>query len=282
MFCFTILSVAALALTTLAETSVLAPTPLPTHTWAQETTIPFIHVTSGFNLPWNTTRPAVYMPTEQQGDISSATHSPNPLPADNTTQSSNRTLLPSEARLTVTVGEGGNLTFAPSSLNVSIGSTIAFNFLGLNHTLTESSLRNPCERSGGFDTGFSQFNPTNASGKFVVEYKVLDRSPRWFFCAQTRQRPHCQAGMVFSLNPQGAHAMFLSNALTAIPLPEPATSEGACHQKPNSDIPPLRTASSSSTVSSISTTTVLPIIMNSAGLHSYRQSILALITVFLL
>jgi hypothetical protein len=37
---------------------------------------------------------------------------------------------------TVTVGEAGKLVFSPSSLKASAGSVIAFNFLGLNHTLT--------------------------------------------------------------------------------------------------------------------------------------------------
>jgi plastocyanin len=222
-------------------------------------------------LPWNTTQPPDFMPTGHQSSI--------PNLVENATQSSNSTSFVPAPRLTVTVGDGGKLVFAPSSLDLSIGSTISFNFLGLNHTLTESSLRNPCEKSGGFDSGFRQFNPTNTSGKFIIEYKVVDRNPRWFFCAQTQQRPHCQAGMVFSLNPRGAHAEFLSNALAAIPLPT-TTSEGACHQKPKSIFPPLGTGSS--TVSSASTTTVLPLIVNSAGLSSYRQSVFALVAIFLL
>ncbi|KAI1559397.1 serine-threonine rich protein, partial [Pyrenophora tritici-repentis] len=45
---------------------------------------------------------------------------------------------------TVTVGEAGKLVFSPSSLNATIGSVIAFNFLGLNHTLTQSELWDPC------------------------------------------------------------------------------------------------------------------------------------------
>jgi plastocyanin len=119
---------------------------------------------------------------------------------------------------TVTVGRGGQLVFSPSSLNASAGSTIAFNFLGLNHTLTESEFQDPCHSNGGFDSGFAQFNPANASGKFVVEYQVMDETPRWFFCAQRTKRPHCQAGMVFSLNPGGRHAQFLENALAAVTL----------------------------------------------------------------
>ncbi|KAF2849427.1 hypothetical protein T440DRAFT_360861, partial [Plenodomus tracheiphilus IPT5] len=121
----------------------------------------------------------------------------------------------------VTVGGGGGLRFVPPTLDVAPGSVVAFNFLGLNHTLTESEFEDPCRSNGGFDTGFAQFNPANISGQFVVEYKVTDISPRWFFCAQTTKRPHCQAGMVFSLNPGGRQKQFLDNALAAV-TPAPA------------------------------------------------------------
>ena len=114
------------------------------------------------------------------------------------------------------MGKEGELVFAPSTLDVAPGSVIVFNFLGLNHTLTESELEDPCRSNGGFDTGFAQFNPANVSGRFVVEYKVADISPRWFFCAQSAKRPHCQAGMVFSLNPGGRQMQFLDNALAAV------------------------------------------------------------------
>jgi plastocyanin len=60
---------------------------------------------------------------------------------------------------TVTVGEAGKLIFSPSSLNASAGSVIAFDFLGLNHTLTQSTIGNPCRSNQGLNTGFQQFNP---------------------------------------------------------------------------------------------------------------------------
>ncbi|KAF1351758.1 hypothetical protein EJ07DRAFT_51033, partial [Lizonia empirigonia] len=126
---------------------------------------------------------------------------------------------------TVTVGDAGKLVFSPSSLNASVGSVIAFNFLGLNHTLTESDLWNPCHSNLGFDTGFRQYNPTNVSGKFIVEIEVTSQDAKWFFCAQTAKRSHCQAGMIFSLNPHGAHAQFLHNALAGIEVaPTPTIS----------------------------------------------------------
>jgi plastocyanin len=128
---------------------------------------------------------------------------------------------------TVVVGKGGELVFSPSSLNATAGSTIAFNFLELNHTLSQSEFENPCHSNGGFDTGFAQFNPANISGRFIVEYVVRDNMPRWFFCAQTINRSHCQAGMVFSLNSHGRHSQFVDNALATASV-SPSLTKSAC------------------------------------------------------
>ncbi|KAF1935463.1 hypothetical protein EJ02DRAFT_308987, partial [Clathrospora elynae] len=144
------------------------------------------------------------------------------------------------ATTTVTVGKAGRLVFSPSSLNASVGSVVAFNFLSLNHTLSQSSLSDPCNVNGGFDTGFQQFNPANVSGKFVIEVEIINKEPKWFFCAQTINRPHCQAGMVFSLNPRGAHDQFLQNALIATDVP-PSPTNGAC-QLPAVDLIPSNTS----------------------------------------
>lgn len=116
----------------------------------------------------------------------------------------------------VTVGVGGRLTFSPETVSASIGTTLLFDFLSLNHTLTQSEFSNPCRANGHFDTGFRQFNPANMSGKFLVPYEVTSNKPQWFFCAQTFRMSHCQAGMVFSLNSgQTSHQQFLRNALSA-------------------------------------------------------------------
>ncbi|PVH90696.1 hypothetical protein DM02DRAFT_483865, partial [Periconia macrospinosa] len=112
----------------------------------------------------------------------------------------------------VTVGAGGALKFSPSSIDADVGTMISFNFLALNHTLTQSSLSHPCKAGGKFDTGFKQFNPQNISGEFVVLYEILSTEPQWFFCAQTS---HCRSGMVFSVNPGGLHKQFVENALSA-------------------------------------------------------------------
>ncbi|KAF1940456.1 hypothetical protein EJ02DRAFT_314884, partial [Clathrospora elynae] len=158
-----------------------------------------------------------------------------------------RTATRPHATTTVTVGKAGRLVFSPSSLNASIGSVVAFDFLSLNHTLSQSSLSDPCHIDGGFDTGFRQFNPANVSGKFVIEVKIIDKEPKWFFCAQTIKRSHCQASMVFSLNPCGAHNQFLQNALIAIDVP-PSPTDGAC-QLPAVDLIPSNPSNTSTHVS---------------------------------
>lgn len=117
---------------------------------------------------------------------------------------------------TVIVG-GAGLKFSPASLNASIGSIVAFDFLSRNHTLSQSTLHNPCQRNGSIDTGFNQFNPTNVSGKFIVELEVTNEDPQWFLCAQDFNVSHCHAGMVFSLNPHGKHKEFLQNAISSVP-----------------------------------------------------------------
>ena len=137
---------------------------------------------------------------------------------------------------TIVVGDEGKLVFSPPSLNASIGTTISFNFLALNHTLTQSRFQDPCLSNGGFDSGFNQFNPSNISGRFVVEYKVTNDNPQWFFCAQIAPRPHCKAGMVFSLNPRGLQSQFLSRAMAKTTSTAPSH-EHACGLPTLSTVP---------------------------------------------
>jgi hypothetical protein len=83
----------------------------------------------------------------------------------------------------------------------------------LNHTLTQSTLQNPCSASGGFETGFTRFNPDDHLGS-IVSFVVEQPNPQWFFCRQEHPRPHCQAGMVFAINPGDSMNEFLENART--------------------------------------------------------------------
>ena len=92
--------------------------------------------------------------------------------------------------ITITVGFKGHLEFSLGSVNATIGTVILFNFLSLNHTLTQSELSNLYCVNRHFDTGFKQFNPSNTSSKFLVQYQVTSIKPQWFFCAQTVRVSH--------------------------------------------------------------------------------------------
>ncbi|KAL1944445.1 hypothetical protein VTO73DRAFT_2875 [Trametes versicolor] len=109
---------------------------------------------------------------------------------------------------TVKVGENGGLTYDPTSVTAANGDTIEFQFLSKNHTVTQSTFASPCsnitDATGlvtGVDSGY-QFVPTNATSFPVWSITVNNAStPLWFYC---RQAKHCQAGMVFAVNPTAA------------------------------------------------------------------------------
>jgi len=97
----------------------------------------------------------------------------------------------------VQVGNGG-LTFSPSSVNASVGDTVSFVFYPKNHTVTQSSFAAPCQPlSGGID---SSYQPVAAGATQVPSFSVTVNAttPLWFYC---RQSTHCEAGMVFAINP---------------------------------------------------------------------------------
>jgi hypothetical protein len=111
----------------------------------------------------------------------------------------------------------------PNQLNANVGDHIIFKFGALNHTLTQSTLENPCARVGRFDSGFDQFNPTDRKG-LTLALTVNSLEPQWFFCRQDYPSSHCHAGMVFALNPGDKMGTFLANVAregsgTAIPSP---------------------------------------------------------------
>jgi plastocyanin len=207
-------------------------------------------------------------------------HPQNTTKEPTTTMPLNQTS-PSHPTSTVTVGAGGELVFSPSTLNATLGTIVSFNFLSLNHTLTQSTLSSPCHSNGRFDTGFRQFNPANESGVFVVNYEVTSLAPQWFFCAQTINRSHCKAGMVFSLNPRGAQKQFLQNVLSAVTTAREIPSASSCI--PHFDIStgkgsPTSTAGATFNVSSIRTTptSILTPIENGASAHTFHVIPLAL------
>jgi hypothetical protein len=82
---------------------------------------------------------------------------------------------------TVQVGALGELIYGPNQLNAALGDIVRFDFLKLNHSVTQSSFAKPCTYNGGFDTGLNQFNPQNISGKFLVDFQVNTTDPLWFY-----------------------------------------------------------------------------------------------------
>jgi plastocyanin len=137
-----------------------------------------------------------------------------------TSQSTYTTPSPTSTSPTTTfsiqVGPSDELIYSPNNINASVGDTVEFFFNPKNHTVTQSSFTEPCEKlevsTGqiGLDTGFA--NPTNVSETTPgFSFVVNDTSPLWFYCRQTG---HCIKGMVFAVNANANHtfATFLSNA----------------------------------------------------------------------
>jgi plastocyanin len=82
---------------------------------------------------------------------------------------------------TVQVGALGELIYGPNQLNAALGDIVRFDFLKLNHSVTQSTFAKPCTYNNGFDTGLNQFNPKNISGKFLVDFEVKTTDPQWFY-----------------------------------------------------------------------------------------------------
>ncbi|KAF7867070.1 uncharacterized protein EAF02_009856 [Botrytis sinoallii] len=90
----------------------------------------------------------------------------------------------------VTVGDKGLKIYSPNQINAN------------------SNFNTPCNFNGGFDTGFNQFNPTNATN-ITRDFVVNTNKPIWFHCAQANPKSHCQAGMVPGINPGDRFDAFL-------------------------------------------------------------------------
>ncbi|KAF3349576.1 putative oxidoreductase [Verticillium dahliae VDG2] len=103
----------------------------------------------------------------------------------------------------------GSLTFSPEKITAPPGSMVQFQFMGGNHTVTQSTFDNPCQPMGIVQTDpnsppkegiFSGYVPVAASANMgqrpVFSIMVNDTKPIWLYC---QQGPHCQRGM--SMNP---------------------------------------------------------------------------------
>jgi plastocyanin len=116
--------------------------------------------------------------------------------------------LVSAANITVTVGASKNgtagLMFDPQQITAQQGDIVNFEFRGGNHTVTQSSLANPCAwqhntvtDKNGFNSGFVPYTNTSGQvGVYSLEVKSAD-TPIWFFCGRP---PHCKKGMYGAIN----------------------------------------------------------------------------------
>ncbi|EJD46046.1 hypothetical protein AURDEDRAFT_113763 [Auricularia subglabra TFB-10046 SS5] len=138
------------------------------------------------------------------------------------------------ADILVTVGANG-LKFEPNQVTANAGDVITFEFHPKNHTLTQSTLANPCTPvAGGGDSGYIPVAATETT--FPTKKLTVPDSttPLWFFCAQGN---HCQQGMVFAVNPGTPEKMqtFLTNAAAAAPGGAPAATTPVPAPGPSSD-----------------------------------------------
>jgi hypothetical protein len=252
-------AVLAISTSCVAEPPNTTPTPTPTiRTTSVPSTLTWTH------LIWSKNSTATHLQIFETGSLHLGLQSSALWVGFHAASSLGTNPSVSRPVATVTVGDSRKLRFLSSTMNASVGSVIAFNFLGLNHTLTQSEFENPCYSNSGFDSGFRQYNPANTSGRFIVEYRVTTGNPTWFFCSQVVPRSHCQAGMVFSLNSGGRENQFLSSALAAVPAYSSQT--GLSCQSPahnNSTSFPCGTASANPGISS---STIFPIISSTGSL----------------
>ncbi|PVH74184.1 Cupredoxin [Cadophora sp. DSE1049] len=110
----------------------------------------------------------------------------------------------------VTVGKGG-LVYSPNNIRAEVGTNIEFSFFPKNHTVTQSSFKDPCHPlENGF---FSSFVPTaNSPSGSTFTITVKDTKPIWLYCGQGN---HCQTGMVAAINAPQTGNTFEAFALLA-------------------------------------------------------------------
>lgn len=122
---------------------------------------------------------------------------------------------------------GGPLTYTPNQVMAAVGDTIQFVFMPKNHTVTQSTFAAPCQAlPGGQDSGFVPVS-ANATSTQAFTVTVNATDPMWFYC---RQVGHCQAGMVFAINPTAnktfAAFQAAANATNATTLAPPSATSG--------------------------------------------------------
>lgn len=116
----------------------------------------------------------------------------------------------------VRVGMAANGTagffFSPDTLTVPVGAMVQFQFVGGNHTVTQSNFDAPCIPLSTSNTSavglHSDYVPAAASiqqsGEIPIwTIQINNTNPIWLYCAQGQ---HCQSGMSMVINPPANNA----------------------------------------------------------------------------
>lgn len=101
----------------------------------------------------------------------------------------------------------GSLTFSPDRITAPEGSMVQFQFMGGNHTVTQSTFDQPCVPLNVANPAaptagiFSGYVPVAASAnqgqRPVFTIMINNTNPMWLYC---QQGPHCQRGMAMVIN----------------------------------------------------------------------------------
>ncbi|KAF8515863.1 hypothetical protein JB92DRAFT_3088349 [Gautieria morchelliformis] len=152
-------------------------------------------------------------------------------------------------------GPGGVIAYNPPSVSAAVGDTVTFTFQQKNHTITQSSLKNPCTPlAGGFDSGFQPVSANDTSGPFpAASITIQSLAPIWIYCRQQVPSSHCAAGMVFAINPGPGQLAAFQAAATATGSSTNATTTAA-----TSSAAPSSTAAAASSTSAPAPSSTAP------------------------
>ncbi|CEJ79959.1 hypothetical protein VHEMI00168 [[Torrubiella] hemipterigena] len=97
------------------------------------------------------------------------------------------------------------LKYFPEKITAKPGTMVQFQFLGGNHTVTQSNFDNPCiplhkadSSKQNFASGFQPVAAGESKGQLpVFTIKINDTKPIWVYCGQG---PHCMKGMAMVIN----------------------------------------------------------------------------------
>ncbi|KDR78008.1 hypothetical protein GALMADRAFT_1296964 [Galerina marginata CBS 339.88] len=102
----------------------------------------------------------------------------------------------------VHVGQKGSF-FDPPTTSAGPNDTVTFLFDGFIHTVTQSSLENPClPLPGGFSSGPAGKLDNGSEPSQTWDLHIANASqPIYFFCELSQPFSHCGSGMVGAINP---------------------------------------------------------------------------------